>query len=149
MRKKSRFAASVAPALMLAGQLSAGTLLLQLGNPEASPEARKVNAVLTIRAAGCHNPEVTNVTATAIGTVEGRRQRIPLKLIRLSEPGTFALPRQWPQDGKWVIELVGREGERFTNTLVRVGPTGLDRYNAKSDFRPFTAADVQAMLDAR
>ena len=149
MRKKARFVASVAPALMLAGQLSAGMFLLQLGNPEASAEARKVNAVLTIRAAGCHNAETAKVTATAIGTVDGRRERIPLNLIRLSEPGAFALARQWPQDGKWVIELVGRDGERFTNTLVRVGPAGLDRYNARSDSRPFTTADVQAMLDTR
>jgi hypothetical protein len=129
--------------------LSAGVLVLQLGNPEASVEARKANAVLTIKAAGCNNPETTEVTATAIGTEAGREKRIPLKVIRLSEPGAFALTRQWPRNGNWVIELVGREGQRFTNTLVPVGPGGLDRYNAKSDFRPFTAADVRAMLDTR
>jgi hypothetical protein len=146
MRKKGNFAASVAAAMMLAGQLWAGDVIsLQLGNAEA----RKANAVATIKATGCGSPENAKVTATAIGTVNGRRQSIPLKLIRLSEPGVFALPQQWPQDGKWVIELVGRNGGLFTNTLVRVGPGGLDRHNARSGSQPFTAADVQAMLDTR
>jgi hypothetical protein len=133
-------------ALALAGTLIAGGFYLQLGNPEASAEARKANAVLTIKATGCHNPAAAKLTATAIGTVKGERRSIPLEVTKLSEPGLFAISQQWPKEGKWVIELVARNDEQFTNTLVSAGPDGIDRYHPKSDMHPFAAADVDAML---
>ena len=49
----------------------------------------------------------------------------------------FALSQQWPKEGKWVIELVARNGEQFTNTLVAAGPNGMDRLHAKSDMKAF------------
>ena len=133
-------------ALLLAGQLLAGGFFLQLGNPEANPEARKLNAALVVKAAGCHDPAGANLTATAIGTVNGQRSEIPLKVYRLSEPGTFAIAQQWPKEGKWVIELVARNPEQFTNTLVVAGPQGVERNKAKFNMHPFTPADVDAML---
>ena len=51
-----------------------GGFWLVLGNPEASAEARKVNAVVTIKATGCHDPAMARVTATAIGMVDGQRR---------------------------------------------------------------------------
>ena len=60
--------------LALAGQLSAGGFYLVLGNPDASAEARKVNAVLTIQATGCHAPATAALRATAIGIVNGQRR---------------------------------------------------------------------------
>ncbi|HYW43691.1 MAG TPA: hypothetical protein VE959_12595 [Bryobacteraceae bacterium] len=134
------------PVLVLAGQLFAGGFWLQLGNPEASVEARKAGAVVTIKAVGCHDPATAHVTATAIGMVDGRRQTIPLKVTRLSETGMFALSQQWPKEGRWVIELVGRNGEQFTNTLVPAGPDGLDRIHAKMEMKQFGDRDVAAML---
>ena len=62
----------------LAGQLFAGGFYLQLGNPEANPEAKKANAVLVIKATGCHDPATATLTATAVGVVNGKRQSIPL-----------------------------------------------------------------------
>ena len=61
-------------ALAAAGQLMAGGFWLQLGNPEASAEARKANAVVTIKAVGCHDPASAKVTATAVGMVNGERR---------------------------------------------------------------------------
>ena len=101
MRSAIRF---VMPALVLASQLLAGGFYLQLGNPEASAEARKANAVLTIKATGCHDPATATLTATAVGMVNGKRESIPLQVTKLSEIGMFALSQQWPKDGKWVIE---------------------------------------------
>jgi hypothetical protein len=146
MRKTIVIATPVAAVLALAGQLFAGGFWLQLGNPDASAEARKVNAVVTIKATGCHDPAVARVTATAIGMVDGQRRSIPLKLDKLSEPGTYALRQQWPKEGKWVIELVGRNDEQFTNTLLAAGPDGVDRLHAKADMKEFQAGDVDSML---
>jgi hypothetical protein len=133
-------------ALVLAGQLLAGGFFLQLGNPEANPEARKMNAALVVKAAGCHDPAGASLAATAIGTVNGQRREIPLKVERLSEAGTFAITQQWPKEGKWVIELVARNPNQFTNTLVVAGPQGVERTKARFDMHPFTPADVDAML---
>ena len=143
---RTKIGIALPAALMLAGQLLAGGFFLQLGNPEANPEARNLNAVLVVKAAGCHDPAGANLTATAIGTVKGERHEIPLKVDRLSEPGTFAIAQQWPKEGKWVIELVARNPDQFTNTLVVAGPQGVQRTKAKFNMHPFTAEDVDAML---
>ncbi|HVX66386.1 MAG TPA: hypothetical protein VHA11_07285 [Bryobacteraceae bacterium] len=141
----------VAAMLTLAGQLFAGGFWLQLGNPEASGDGRAKNAVLTVKAVGCHNPEAASVTATAIGGSNGERRSIPLRLERLSEPGLFALTRQWPATGRWVVQLVGRNTvekntEIFTYALVGDGPGGVDRSRAKFSAHAFQDADIDAML---
>ena len=41
---------------------------------------------------------------------------LPLELKPLGGPGFYALSQQWPKEGKWVIQLVGRNDEQFTNT---------------------------------
>ena len=146
MRNTLMILTPAAALLALAGQLLAGGFWLQLGNPDASAEARKANAVVTIKAAGCHDPATAQVTATAIGMVNGHRQSIPLTVKRLSETGMFALSQQWPKEGKWVIELVGKNGEQFTNTLVTAGPDGLDRLHAKADMKQFSPGEVDSLL---
>jgi len=133
-------------AVALAGQLLAGGFFLQLGNPEASAEARRLNAVLTVKATGCHDPAAAKLTATAIGVVNGQRREIPLKVEALSEPGMFAIAQQWPKEGKWVIDLVGRNPDQFTNALVIAAPDGVQRTGAKYNQHEFTAADIDAML---
>ena len=138
----------LAPAAMvaLAGQLLAGGFYLQLGNPEASPEAKKLNAVLTVKAAGCHDPASAKLTAAAIGVVNGERREIPLKVQPLSTPGMFAVAQQWPKEGRWVIRLEAQNGEQFTNSLVAVGPEGVDRYHDRADHRRFNPAEIDDML---
>ncbi|MGD0778450.1 MAG: hypothetical protein ABSC05_37190 [Candidatus Solibacter sp.] len=105
--------------LACAGQMFAGGFWLQVGNPEAN---------------------------AAVGVVNGERRAIPLELKPLGEPGAWALAQQWPKEGKWVIQLVGRNGEQFTNTLIGAGPGGIDRLHARLDMKAFAASDVEAML---
>jgi hypothetical protein len=132
--------------LACAGQLLAGGFYLQLGNPEANPEARKLNAAVVIKAAGCADPAAARITATAIGVVKGERRSIPLEVKALGTPGEFALTQQWPNEGKWVIQLEGKSGEMFTNTLIGAGPDGVDRQHAKFNMKAFQKSDVEAML---
>lgn len=146
MLNKLTTATPAAALLVLAGQLFAGGFFLQLGNPEASAEARKNNAVVTVKAWGCHDPATAQLTATAVGMVNGHRQSIPLSVTKLSEVGMFSISQQWPKEGKWVIELVARNGEQFTNSLVAAGPSGVDRLHAKANMKQFSEGDVEAML---
>jgi hypothetical protein len=90
---------------------------------------------------------MASLTATAVGVVNGQRQSIPLKVTKLSGAGEFALTQQWPKDGNWVIELVAHNGEQFTNSLVKAGPGGIDRYHDKADHKPFSQGDVDSMLN--
>jgi hypothetical protein len=58
----------------------------------------------------------------------------------------FALAQQWPKEGKWVIELVARNGEQFTNSLVAADANGVDRLHAKANMKQFSDSEVEAML---
>ena len=145
MRHTLRNTTAALAVVALAGQLWAGGFFLTLGSPDSSPEARKLNAVLTIKMDGCHDPGAATVTATAIGMVNGERREIPLQLHAMTTPGMYALAQQWPKEGRWVLKLAARNGELFTNSLVTAVPNGIGT-EAKRDSREFTAADVSAML---
>ncbi len=90
----------------LAAPLFAGALLLEIGNPSANPEAQSKHAVLVARITACHSPEKTTVTATAEGIVDGTRRTIPLNVIPLSTAASFAVTRQWPEQGSWAVKMV-------------------------------------------
>ena len=75
----------------------AGALLLEVADPQANPEARARHAIVVARTTACMSPEKTTVTATAEGIVNGQRRSIPLKVMNLATPGTFAVAREWPR----------------------------------------------------
>ena len=64
------------------------------------------HAVLVARISAGHSPERTTVTATAEGVVNGIRKTIPLKVIPLSTAGTFAVTREWPEEGTWAVKMI-------------------------------------------
>jgi hypothetical protein len=146
MRKSVQTLFVTAILLAAAVPLLAGGLFVMLGNPDASPEARAHNAVLTLKLAGCHEPEKATITATAIRLADGKRQTIPLKLIALSEAGSYAVTRQWPEKERWVLQFVATDQSRITSTLVAAGPDGIDRHNAKMAMQPPAEADLIALL---
>ena len=95
----------VAIAFTIAVPLFAGGLMLQIGNPAANPEALAKKAVLVARITACGSPEKAKLAASAEGIVDGDRRSIPLDVIPLSTAGTFAITRQWPQQGTWAVKL--------------------------------------------
>src|SRR5437764_533120 len=109
MRKSITALSAAAIVLAIAVPLLAGGFFVVLGNPDANPQAKALNAVLTIKAAGCHQPENATMTGTATGVVKGQRQTITLKVIALSEPGMYAVTQQWPAEGRWVLQFVATD----------------------------------------
>ncbi len=146
MRKSVRILSATVIVVAGAVQLLAGGLFVMLGNPEANAEARAHNAVLTLKLAGCGEPEKATITATAIRISGGKRQAIPLKLIALSEPGSYAVTRQWPEAERWVLQFVATDHNRLTSTLVAASPAGIDRHKAKMAMREPAEEDVLALL---
>jgi len=69
----------------------AGALLLEIGNPEANPEAKRLNAVLVARSTACREPAKSKVTASLVRSYGGELRRTPLKVAALQEAGAFAI----------------------------------------------------------
>ena len=141
---------SVAAIAAVGLPLFAGALIVEVGNPAANPEAVAKHAVLAVRTTACHSPEKTSLTATAEGVIDGQRRSIPLKLIPLSTPGTFAVTREWPSGGTWAVKFVARNPEYqnyATGALVRFDGTSAEWASVKHYFHEPSADDVDGMLD--
>jgi hypothetical protein len=147
MRKSITMFFAAAACLAFAVAAYAGGFFVLLGSPEASPEARAHNAYVTVKMAGCHEPEKAAITGQAIGIVAGRRQTIDLKLTPLAEPGMYAVPRQWPSEGRWVLQFAAHDHDRVTSAVVLAGPQGIDRATAKYAMNAPSPTDVAALLD--
>jgi hypothetical protein len=139
----------VAAAGIVAPTLFAGALVLQIGDPAANPEAQQRNAVLIARVTACKSPAETTVTATAEGSENGVRRSIPLKISSLTTAGTFAIARQWPEQGAWVVKLIATNPEYknySTGVLVPFEKTTLQWAAIKHFFHSPTDSEVTAML---
>ena len=138
---------------MLAAPLFAGALVLDIGNPSANPEAVAKQAVLVARMTACKSPEKTTVTASAEGIVDGMRKSIPLKIVPLSTAGTYAITREWPPQGSWVVRMVATNPDYKDYTasvLVPLDNGALQWAGVKHYYHaPPAEADIAAVLDRR
>jgi hypothetical protein len=128
----------------------AGALRLEVSDPAANPEATKAHAVLVVMSTACHSPEKTNVVATAEGVVNGVRKSIPVKVIALSTAGTFAVVREWPEQGTWAIKLVATNPEYTnyaTSVLVPVRNKEVQVAAAKHYYHAPTDAEVSLAIN--
>ena len=143
-----RFRFSLVPALVLGSALAAtaGGFWISIQNPSTVKDAVARNAVVLIRADGCHNPADATVTGSAEGLVNGVRRSIPLKLEPVSQPGTYAVAPQWPADGVWVLKFNGNYLGRDVGALVRLAPQKFEKQSAELFQRKITAEDVDASL---
>lgn len=64
--------------------------------------------------------QLSDLRGTAEGIVGGARRSIPLRFEETGRPSTFALRRQWPSEGTWMVRLVVRETTALV-TLDRAG----------------------------
>jgi hypothetical protein len=136
-------------ALGTAISLLAGGFALQIGKPSANPEAQAKNALLVVRGYACAAPEKTTVSAVAEGIVDGKRKSIPLKLIPLSGESTYALTRQWPAEGKWVITFV-EANPRFQSqpsAIVKLDGNSVNWAGITRLPRPPSAQEVDVALN--
>lgn len=74
-----------------------------------------------------HHDDVVEATPTASaeGLVGGARRSVALDVAKTSRPGTYALRRQWPAGGTWMLVITTRQGSADGATaLVDIGPAG-------------------------
>jgi hypothetical protein len=94
------------------------------GNP-FDPKAR--DAFLVVHAFHHNTPVGLPVSGTAEGIVNGQRRTIALAFVPLSREGAFALRKQWPDEGRWLLALHVTQGAGDGNTataLVRLAADG-------------------------
>jgi hypothetical protein len=101
----------------------AGGFHLSVEIPPPSSDSQLKEAVLLVRAYGCHQPSEAALSATAEGIVGGQRKSVPLELTSI-EKGVYAIKRQWPAEGAWVLAITGTYLGRTSSALVELGPGG-------------------------
>jgi hypothetical protein len=133
-------------AALLVAPLMGGAFVLEIGNPQANPEAVAKGAVLVARVVGCHDPAKAVITGTAESIVNGKRQSAALTIISLDNKGTVAVKREWPADESRLLRLVAQESGMTTSLLVRMDGDSFDRANVKYLVRATAEEDLAPML---
>lgn len=141
-----------------AASVLAGGFQISVKAPDTAQMHMK-DAVLVVRTFGCFQPADANVTITAEGTVNGRRQTVPVEL-HADATGVYAIRQQWAAEGKWVLVLtgtlhgmtstvfveLGEQGKVYADTRLEAGE--LNGTHARGLRRKPTTNDVEAALKA-
>jgi hypothetical protein len=136
-------------ALLLASSGWAADFSLTIGNPVAAALADgvvKKDVSMAVRAESCADPAKVQITGTAEGIVNGARRSVPVRLVPAAAAGAFAVSRDWPQQGAWVVNLTGHCGSSTASAVVPFGPNGFLRESTKFFPRAATAAEVESVL---
>jgi hypothetical protein len=139
-------------ALASARAAFAGGFRINIEAPNSS-DAELKGAALLVRTDGCHQPWDADVSATAEGMVDGKRQSLKLELSRTSR-GVYAIKKQWASKGVWVIAITGRYNGITSSALVEMGSNGTvrisrdNRVAARTVQRTLTSQDIDAALNS-
>jgi len=128
--------------------VAGGSFVLTIGNPVAANVPQVKSAVLVVRPDGCGEPAKSQITGTAEGIVNGARRSVPLKLTPLPTPGVYAIFREWPAEGVWVVSLTGKYIGATSSAIVPIGPKGFMRESSKFLPRSASEDEIQTSLKA-
>ena len=109
-------------------------------------------AAVVVRTYGCNTPADANVTGTAEGIVNGKRQSLPIRLTRTSK-GVYVINRQWASKGVWVLAITGHYNGITSSALVELDPNGKmrvtkeNRKGARIVQRKLTALEIDSTLN--
>jgi hypothetical protein len=160
MRSPLRQLALVSVLTMITAAVAiAGPPWIAIEYPVNPHDAGTRGALLTVRT--YHHGELMSydVTGTAEGIVDGRRQSMPLDIRRLTQVGMYAVRWQKPAQGTWVLVITSKQnGSHAATALVTIDSQGqVAQVSVPSDLiengrwrvpRKVAAAEVDAMLKA-
>jgi len=138
-------------AVVLAAPALACPPSIAVERPAHAAASEDSGAFVLVRAfQGCHAGTIA-VSGTAVGLVDGERRSIPLRLLPTATADVYAVRRQWPSEGVWVLRLTVTVGDGHATALVGIGASGevaTVRQPARDGraIRDLTDADVTAML---
>lgn len=139
-----------------------GWFTMSLGQPRANSDPQARNSAVVVLVYGC-SARTAEITATAEGLVNGRRQSITLQPVRLAggrETALFssdgrmvedwpsysaAIPRNWPSEGTWIIRVVASTSWHSESAFVVLGPNGIDRSRTRQQ-ETFPVGELEVAL---
>ena len=116
------------------------------------------DAFLLVHAFHHGTPMNFPVAGKAEGLVDGKRRSIDLDFTRTSRQGVFALRKQWPTEGSWVLAIdVTQEAGSKAGALVELGASGevakvsvpTSRQDGWQIPRAITSAEIESALRSR
>ena len=119
---KSNMAMLVAVAA--ATSAMAGGFFLSFYSGSAPVAAGIGGVAVVVSSEGCATPGDTKLVGTAEGLARGKRQSVKLEFTATKKPGVFAVKRQWPAEGAWVLSITGDNHGHSTRWLVEMAPNG-------------------------
>lgn len=119
---------------------------IQIASAVAGQTFHVKSAAFVFRSQGCVDPAKMEVTGRAEGRVNGQRRTMPLRIVAAQTPGVFAVNREWPSDGVWVISLAAKCAAASAGALVVPGERGPNREASKFFPRAATEAEIDAAL---
>jgi hypothetical protein len=97
---------SVAAVTVAAPTIAKWPPWISIESPVNPFDASVHGAAFLIRAAVREGtPTIANVSGTAEGLVNGTRKTLPLRLDTTDRPGVFAVRKQWPAEGTWILRI--------------------------------------------
>ena len=148
----------VASTLILAAATPAfGPPWISIETPPNPYDASSRGAFLVVHTFHHGTPTAFGVTGTAEGIVAGTRKTIPLAFDTTSRRASYALRKQWPNDGTWMLVInTGGQAQGVT-ALVDINASGdvgrvrvPTRRNGDWEVpQQVTARDIDAALEAR
>jgi len=128
----------------------AGALILEVGSPDANPEAKSLNAVIVARVTACHDPAKSTVTASFVQIGKGELQRTQLKVLPLKEAGTFAVVGAVPRGSVIDLAVTNPEYRNYQpRVLIRGNGRGVEWAGVRRFFgTPPTDTDIKSVLGA-
>jgi hypothetical protein len=161
MQRKVTKAALAAVLLTVVMAMAPGRLgppWISIEYPPSPFDRTTRDAFLLVHAFHHGTPMNFPVAGKAEGVVDGERRSIKLDFTTTSRQGVYALRKQWPAEGNWVLAIdVTQEGDSKAGALVEIGPSGevakvtvpTDRRQGWAIPRAITAAEVDAALKTR
>jgi hypothetical protein len=94
---------------------------ISIESPVNPFDATARGAAMLVHATFREGPsQLSDLSGTAEGLVNGVRRSIPLRFDVTGQPNVFALRRQWPTDGSWILRI----NLRTTSALVMLDRDG-------------------------
>lgn len=154
MRQTTRFLL-VALALLAAVPALAGPPWLSIEFPANPHDTKTREAFLVVNTYHHGTPTPMQVRGTAEGIVGGERRSVALRFSDTERRGSYALTRQWPTEGQWVLNIALVQNDRpEASALVVLGADGTPAHVSiptRRDGpwhvpRAHTAAEISAAL---
>jgi hypothetical protein len=157
LRRAAVFAIAAASIALVGAAPAFGPPWISIETPPNPFDPSSRDAFLVVHTFHHRDVVASGVNGTAEGIVSGARRSIPLAFDTTSRRGTYALRKQWPTDGTWMLVInTGGQAQGVT-ALVELSPQGdvssvrvpTRRSNGWDLPQQVTSRDIDTALQAR